>query len=93
MLTYFLVLFFLSCKVEIGFKRRKSNPAFAKAKTESEESKLANTTNEESMPADTTSEESNQLIQLFQDPDGELRRFYFQKQRSEGVSVFLTKGE
>ena len=92
------MLVFLSCKVEIGFKRRISNPAFAKAKTKREESKLADTTkeesnhpdttSEESMPADTTSEESKQLVRLFRDPDTELHRFYSQKQRSEGVSVF-----
>jgi hypothetical protein len=97
------VLDLLSCQVEIGYKGRISNPAFTEAKTERDESNLADTTNEESKLADTTSEEymhadtkskeSKQLIRLFRDPDGELRWFNYQKHRSEGISVFRTKGE
>jgi hypothetical protein len=52
------VLVFLSCKVEIGFKRRISSPAFAKTNTKSGEIKITNTTNEESKLINTTSEES-----------------------------------
>jgi hypothetical protein len=74
-LTYFLVLFFLSCKVQIGFKSRNSNPAITKAETEIKESKLATTTSKESMPANTTIKESKQLIRPFRHPDRELRRF------------------
>ena len=75
LLTYFLMLLFLSCKVEIGFKRQNSNPAFTKTETEIKESKLADTTSKESMPGNTTIEESKQLIRPFRHPDRELRQF------------------